>query len=157
MCNASVKAGIHGPNRMPYPHLAVPHIIAPGKEICFADKGAQQWDHAHRIHWPFQSSLSGRMVTGTFKDMITALAHGKSLEACGRVSNRLCIFHISILHMVQFVLQPGVEMRCPTHHNPWWPMSNSLASCSHCYMLCWPMCFYSKWGASVKDTTISLN
>lgn len=103
---------------MPYPHLAVPHIIAPGKEICFADKGAQQWDHAHRIHWPFQSSLSGRMVTGTFKDMITALAHGKSLEACGRVSNRLCIFHISILHMVQFVLQPRVEMR----------MHNSLQS-----------------------------
>lgn len=55
------------------------------------------------------------MVTGIFKDIITALARGKSLEACGRVSKRLCIVHISILHMVQFVLQPGVEMRM---HNP---------------------------------------
>lgn len=25
--------------------LAVSHNIAPEKEICFTDKGAQQWDH----------------------------------------------------------------------------------------------------------------
>lgn len=100
--------------------LAVSHNIAPEKEICFTDKGAQQWDHAHRIHWPLQSSLSGRMVTGTSKDIITTLVHGKSLEACGRVSNGLFIVHVRILHMVQFVLQPGVEMRMHTtiHGDP---------------------------------------
>ena len=33
------------------------------------------------------------------------------MEAGGRVSKRLWVFHISILRMVRFVLQPGVEIR----------------------------------------------
>lgn len=114
-------------------HL-IPHSIAPENEICFTKKCSCGTTLTDSTGHPRAACLK-EWWQGLLK---ISLQHSRMAKAWRPVAESPKGYGYSTsASYVWYSLSYSQEWKwkCTTRHNPWWPMSNSLASCSQYYML----------------------